>query len=72
MKKAGLLTLLNVLSYSLISIMMPVFTVSGETLSSAKITEFLAGNGKGIEDRNGKRLAWIEFWNSTNGAGDLD
>ena len=72
MKKAGLLSLLNVLTYSLVSILMPVFTVSGETLSSAKITEFLASNGEGIEDSNGKRSDWIELWNSTNGAGDLD
>ena len=72
MKKVGLLSLLNVLSCSLVSILMPVLTASGETLSSAKITEFLASNGKGIEDSNGKRSDWIELWNSTNGAGDLD
>ena len=70
--KVSHLPLLKGLAYSLVFLLIPATWVFGETLSSAKITEFLASNGEGIEDRNGKRSDWIELWNSTNGAGDLD
>ncbi|MDB4536985.1 lamin tail domain-containing protein [Akkermansiaceae bacterium] len=52
--------------------LLSVAMVSGETLSSAKITEFLAINAEGLEDEDGNRSDWIELWNSSNDAGNLD
>jgi len=41
-------------------------------ITSAKITEFVANNRDGIIDENGDQSDWLEIWNSSGVAGDLD
>jgi len=42
-----------------------------DTLTEAKISEFLANNNDGIRDEDGDREDWIEIWNTSGVAGDL-
>ena len=44
----------------------------GQTVSDARISEFLASNGEGIEDEDGDNSDWIEVWNPSNSPGNLD
>lgn len=43
-----------------------------ETLTDARISEFLADNGKGLRDQDGDREDWIEIRNSSGVTGDLE
>ncbi len=50
---------------------LPLPDLAAETVSDARITEFLASNQDGIEDGDGDRSDWIEIWNASGVAGDL-
>ena len=50
---------------------LPLPDLAAETVSDARITEFLANNQEGIEDGDGDRSDWIEIWNASGVAGDL-
>ncbi len=41
-------------------------------ITSAKITEFVADNRDGIVDEDGNSSDWLEIWNASGVAGDLD
>ena len=41
-------------------------------ITSAKITEFVADNRDGIVDEDGNQSDWLEIWNASGVAGDLD
>ena len=43
----------------------------GQTISDARISEFLASNGSGIKDEDGESSDWIEILNASGSAGDL-